>query len=92
MIRGEHVNAFLGTVLEALADELAEKTAERLGEKSVYQPTRWVSIKEAAEHLGVGYDKFAADIRAGHIPSHTICGKRKIDLAELDERAKRDLL
>lgn len=45
--------------------------------RSNFEPEKFVSMKEAAQRLGVGYHLVRRAVKAGVIPHHTLNGSKK---------------
>jgi hypothetical protein len=72
----------LNALTERIASQVANKVLEQI---QIPKDIKWLTMKEAAAHIQMDYNKFTRHVRKGEIPSHNILGCIRINQKELDE-------
>mgnify|MGYP005854846955 CR=1 FL=1 len=74
----------LAPLLDALAEAVAEAVARRLGQAGQQEPSRWLSVREAAQYARTSTGRIYAAIRAGERPARQGGRRLVIGRDELD--------
>jgi excisionase family DNA binding protein len=69
-------------LLERYGQRLAEMVADRLADQA--NSTPWLSVGQAAEHLGITEQAIRSLLKRGDIPAYRPNGRVFLDRAELD--------
>jgi excisionase family DNA binding protein len=74
---------------EALVEAVATRVIERIGAQRATTSKRWLTVREAAEHIGRSPNAVYMMIREKKIPTSRIDNRVMIDARELDRTLER---